>query len=49
MPFFAIYVPAVDETNGVAFDTANKVIDFMNAIIEKTIAFFILLDLRGYR
>ena len=46
VPFFAIYVPAVDETNGVAFDTANKVIDFMNALSKKTIAFFILLDLR---
>ena len=40
VPFFAIYVPAVDETNGVAFDTANKVIDFMNAIIEENERFF---------
>ena len=40
VPFFAIYVPAVDEANGVAFDTANKVIDFMNAIIEKNERFF---------
>jgi|TARA_A100001011_G_scaffold18328_1_gene18857 membrane dipeptidase len=40
VPFFAIYVPAVDETNGVAFDTANKVIDFMNAIIEENDRFF---------
>ena len=34
VPFFAIYVPAVDEINGVAFDTANKVIDFMNEFYE---------------
>ena len=40
LPFFAIYVPAVDETNGVAFDKANKLIDFMDSIIEENKRFF---------